>query len=290
MPAFGGHPSVVYGTTVTWSVKATRGAPATSGAFASAVTSDVPLRVPAHRSEAWAVPPVSSCHPDARTKTGAELCTAVHRLSSVRGRRMRDTTVPGRTHNPCVTASPGLTVTSARPAAQLAAEGENVVADADGLGSLGLAGLIEEGTVDRGAEGGVGVLADGPAGRLPDGTPADRPPAEELQAARTNTPATIHALAHHRMPEPPGPLVRIPACPVGADRIARRASWANRCALACAEAHHRGLHPQRSAAGRQRPGPYGPARCGHGGAAVSGGGEAATGDGDGDGEGARRWI
>jgi hypothetical protein len=138
---------------------------------------------------------------------------------------MRDTTVPGRTHNPCVTASPGLTVTSARPAAQLAAEGENVVADADGLGSLGLAGLIEEGTVDRGAEGGVGVLADGPAGRLPDGTPADRPPAEELQAARTNTPATIHALAHHRMPEPPGPLLRIPACPVGADRIARRASW-----------------------------------------------------------------
>jgi alkylhydroperoxidase family enzyme len=198
---------------------------------------------------------------------------------------MRDTTVPGRTHNPCVTASPGLTVTSARPAAQLAAEGAGVMADADRLGSLGLAGLIEEGTVDRGAEGGVGVLVDGPAGRLPDGTPADRPPAEELQAARTNTPATIHALAHHRMPEPPGPLVRIPACPVGADRIARRASWTNRCALACAEAHHRGLHPQRSAAGRQRPGPYGPARCGHGGGAVSGGGEAATGDGDGDGDG-----
>ncbi|SOE79522.1 Binding-protein-dependent transport system inner membrane component [Streptomyces sp. OV198] len=85
------------------------------------------------------------------------------------------------------------------------------------------------------------------------------------------------------MPEPPGPLVWIPACPVGADRIARRASWTNRCALGCAEALHRGLHPQRSAAGRQRPGPYGPARCGHGGAAVSGGGEAATGDGDGPG-------
>lgn len=44
------HPRVVYGTTLRSSVKTTRGAPATSGAFAAALILAVPPRVPAQRS------------------------------------------------------------------------------------------------------------------------------------------------------------------------------------------------------------------------------------------------
>ncbi|MEW1828285.1 hypothetical protein [Streptomyces sp. NPDC088196] len=148
-------------------MKATRAAPARSGAFADPVTSAVPPLVPAHRSEAWAVPSVSTRQPDARTKPGAELRTAVHRLSSVRGRRTSDTTVPGRTQIRRTTASPGLTVTSACPAAQLTGEEEELVADADGLAPVGAPDV------------GVGAPADGPVGRLVcDGPPAGPPPSD----------------------------------------------------------------------------------------------------------------
>ncbi|MGW3107795.1 hypothetical protein [Streptomyces sp. NPDC001100] len=137
-PDHRGHPLVVYGTTLTCSVKAVRAAPATSGAFADAVTSALPPLVPAHRSEARAVPSGSTRQPDTRTNTGAELRTAVHRLSSTRGLSTSDTTVPGRTQSRRATASPGSTTTSARPAAQLSAEAEEPVADADGLPPVGL--------------------------------------------------------------------------------------------------------------------------------------------------------
>ncbi|MFG2777717.1 hypothetical protein ACGFY7_07615 [Streptomyces prunicolor] len=157
----------MYGTTFTCSVKTARAAPATSGAFADAVTSAVPPLVPAHRSEAWAVPSTSTRHPDARTKAGAELRTAVHRLSSVRGRRTSDTTVPGRTQSRCTTASPGLTVTSACPAAQLPGEAEELVSDADGLPPVGTPDVC------------VDALVDGPVEPLlSDGPPADPPPSD----------------------------------------------------------------------------------------------------------------
>jgi hypothetical protein len=192
----------VYGTTFTCRVKATRAAPATSGAFAFAVTSAVPPRVPAHRSEAWPVPSASIFHPDARTKTGAELLTAVHLLSSIRGLSTRDTTVPGRTHSSCTGASPGATVTSARPAAQLLAADEGVAADAEGLSPVR---LEDEAPVVAGPEVGVGVLADGPVERFPDAPPAADPPlVDPSHAARTTIPATTHATAHHRMCVPPG--------------------------------------------------------------------------------------
>ncbi|MFI6543051.1 hypothetical protein ACIBO9_07370 [Streptomyces prunicolor] len=161
----------MYGTTLTCSVKATRAAPATSGAFADAVTSAVPPLVPAHRSEAWAVPSASTRHPDARTRAGAELRTAAHRLSSERGRRTSDTTVPGRTQNRRTTASPGLTVTSACPAAQLAAEVAEPVAETDGLSAVAPA--------DDAAGVRADALADGPAEAPPrDGPPTDPPPSD----------------------------------------------------------------------------------------------------------------
>ncbi|MDV9168799.1 hypothetical protein R6V09_01395 [Streptomyces sp. W16] len=157
----------MYGTTLMCRVKATRAAPATSGAFADAVTSAVPPLVPAHRSEAWAVPSASTRQPDARTKTGAELRAAVHRLSSVRGRRTSDTTVPGRTQSRRTTASPGLTVTSARPAAQLRGEAEEPVADADGLPPVGTPDVC------------VDAPADGPfEPLLSDGPPTGPPPSD----------------------------------------------------------------------------------------------------------------
>ncbi|MEV6513085.1 hypothetical protein AB0M61_44195 [Streptomyces sp. NPDC051642] len=157
----------MYGTTLTCSVKATRAAPATSGAFADAVTSAVPPRAPAHRSEAWAVPSASARHPDARTRTGAELRTAVHRLSSGRGRRTSDTTVPGRTQSRRTTAPPGLTVTSVCPAAQFAGEAEELVADADGLPPVGTPDVC------------VDALADGRLEPLlSDGPPTEPPPSD----------------------------------------------------------------------------------------------------------------
>ncbi|WP_405994160.1 hypothetical protein [Streptomyces sp. NBC_00986] len=140
-------------------MKTARAAPATSGVLADAVTSAVPPLAPAHRSEAWAVPSASIRHPDARTKAGAELRTAVHCLSSARGRRTSDTTVPGRTQIRRTTASPGLTVTSACPAAQLPGEAEEPVADADGLPPVGTpdvcAGALADGSVEP-------LLSDGP--------------------------------------------------------------------------------------------------------------------------------
>ncbi|MEV0469771.1 hypothetical protein [Streptomyces prunicolor] len=152
-------------------MRTTRAAPATSGAFADAVTSAVPPLVPAHRSEAWAVPSASARHPDARTRAGAELRTAVHRLSSGRGSRTSDTTVPGRTHNRRTTASPGLTVTSVCPAAQLAGEAEEPVADPDGLSPVAPA--------DGAAGVRVDAPADGPAESPPrDGPPTDPPPSD----------------------------------------------------------------------------------------------------------------
>ncbi|UXX97238.1 hypothetical protein N7U49_46030 [Streptomyces sp. AD2-2] len=85
-------------------MKTTRAAPATSGAFAVAVILAVPPRVPAQRTEARAVPSVFAFHPDTTAKAGAELRTARHLLSSTRGSRTRDTTVPGRTHSRRTTA------------------------------------------------------------------------------------------------------------------------------------------------------------------------------------------
>ncbi|WP_405838745.1 hypothetical protein [Streptomyces sp. NBC_01518] len=157
----------MYGTTLTRRVKATRAAPATSGALADTVTSAVPPLVPAHRSEAWAVPSASIRHPDARTEAGAELRTAVHRLSSVRGRRTSDTTVPGRAQRRRTTASPGLTVTSVCPAAQFAGEAEELVADADGLPPVGTPDV----RVDALADGRVEPL-------LSDDPPTDPPPSD----------------------------------------------------------------------------------------------------------------
>jgi hypothetical protein len=102
---------------------------------------------------------------------GAELRTAVHRLSSGRGSRTSDTTVPGRTHNRRTTASPGLTVTSVCPAAQLAGEAEEPVADTDGLSPVAPA--------DGAAGVRVDAPADGPAESPPrDGPPTDPPPSD----------------------------------------------------------------------------------------------------------------
>ncbi|MFJ6897298.1 hypothetical protein [Streptomyces hokutonensis] len=118
-------------------MKAVRAAPARSGAFADAVISAAPARVPAQRSEARAVPSAATRQPDTRTNAGAELPTAVHRLSSTRGFSTSDTTVPGRTQSRRATAAPGPTTTSARPAAQLPD------ADTDGLPPVGLAPLSD---------------------------------------------------------------------------------------------------------------------------------------------------
>lgn len=194
-PGLRGHPSRGYGATLTSSVKATRAAPATSGAFASAVTLAEPIRVPAQRSDARAVPSAARRHPDGRTKTGAELCTDVHRLSSTRGRRTRDTTVPGRTHNVRFAGSPGSTTTSVCPEAQLRAEaGGETVAGAEGLFPVGLAGALEAGA----GEGCVDAPAEGPLERFPDG-PGAGPPPDVVQAARTNAAAITHPPVHHRI-------------------------------------------------------------------------------------------
>jgi len=124
-------------------------------------------------------------------------------------------------------------VNPACPAAHLAAEAEaEAEAEAVGVGDadrLGRASLVGEGLADGDTDVCVGVCADGSADRLPDVASADPPPADEWQAARTNTPANIHALAHHRIPEPPRPLVPIPACPVDADQVARRTVRSSLC-------------------------------------------------------------
>lgn len=214
-PVRRGHPSRGYGVTVISSVNATRAAPATSGAFARAVTRELPPRVPADRSEAWAVPSASTRQPDTGTRPGAELATPVQRMSSVRGRRTSEITVPGRTHNCRRTASPGATETSTRPAAQPPAEGTT---DREGETGAGLAdeAPAEGGAVVEPAEGDAdaepaegdadadaGVPAGDPAEGSLDGPPAAPPPPDVPHAASTSTAATAYPPAHHRIPAPP---------------------------------------------------------------------------------------
>lgn len=212
IPGFGGHPSVGYGTTLTSSVKAARAAPATSGAFASAMTLAVPPRVPAHRSEARTVPSASTRQPDATTKAGAALCTAVHRRSSTRGLRTSDTTVPGRTHNRRTGASPGETVTCACPATQLPADAVDEGAGGDPVGAPAPGGAVEDGAGTGVVELCVGAPLDGCAERAADGPALDPVPVDALQAARTTIPATAHPAPHPRMPTPPRPPGRPPGC------------------------------------------------------------------------------
>ncbi|WP_167391780.1 hypothetical protein [Streptomyces humi] len=189
-------------------MNATRAAPATSGAFAAAVTRAPPPRVPADRSEAWAVPSASTRQADTRRRPGAELATPVQRLSSVRGRRTSEITVPGRTHNCRRTASPGATETSTRPAAQPPAEG---AADREGEAGAGLADEGPDGcgadaeAVEGGADLGPGVPAGDPAEGSLDGPPAAPPPPAVPHAASTSTAAIAYPPAHHRIPVPPCP-------------------------------------------------------------------------------------
>ncbi|WP_405721896.1 hypothetical protein OG607_10865 [Streptomyces sp. NBC_01537] len=152
---------------------------------------------------------MSTRHPDASTRTGAELCTAVQRRSSVRGRSVSVTTVPGRTHNHCSTASPGATVTSARPAAQPFAGAEDPVTDPDGVPPVGFAGALVDGPADALAD----SLAEGPDERSFDGAPAlptdDPPPTEPLHAVSTTTPATTNNPAQRGIRTPPDRPARI---------------------------------------------------------------------------------
>nr|WP_168497773.1 hypothetical protein [Streptomyces sp. RLB1-33]QIY74709.1 hypothetical protein HEP84_42125 [Streptomyces sp. RLB1-33] len=113
-------------------MNAVRAAPATSGAFAVTVIPAAPPRTLAQRKVARPVPSASTRHPETSTTAGAALRTAVQRRSSARGRRVTETTAPVRTHNRRSTASPGETVTSTRPAEQLATGAADPGPDADG--------------------------------------------------------------------------------------------------------------------------------------------------------------
>lgn len=143
-----------------------------------------------------AVPSAATRRPVTRTRTGAELRTAVHRLPSVRGRRTRETTVPGRTHTCRRTGSPGATVICTCPERQSPAAGEGGVgAAADGEAPVeGEAAVEGEAPVD------VEAAVDGERGT---GVAAPPPPGVP-HAARTPTAAIAHPPAHHhRITAPP---------------------------------------------------------------------------------------
>ncbi|MFD9276168.1 hypothetical protein ACFWD7_02635 [Streptomyces mirabilis] len=169
-------------------MNAVRAAPATSGAFAVTVIPAAPPRTLAQRKVARPVLSASTRHPEISTTAGAVLRTAVQRRSSARGRRVSETTAPVRTHNRRSTASPGETVTSTRPAKQLATGASDPGSDADGVPRPGSAV----------------PLADALVG--PDDGPRPAPP-DPPHAASSTTPATADQPAHHRIAHlrPSGP-------------------------------------------------------------------------------------
>jgi hypothetical protein len=87
---------------------------------------------------------------------------------------------------------------------------EGAPAGTDGLAAVGLTLSLMDGLADVR----VGAPVDGSAERLPDDPGAEPPSVDELHAARTTIPATIHPTAHHRIPGPPNALVQTPACPL----------------------------------------------------------------------------
>ncbi|MFD8212631.1 acyl-CoA dehydrogenase family protein [Streptomyces sp. NPDC059697] len=173
-------------------MNAVRAAPATSGAFAVTVIPAAPPRTLAQRKVARPVPSASTRHPETSTTAGAALRTAVQRRSSARGRRVTETTAPVRTHNRRSTASPGETVTSTRPAKQLATGAADPGPDADGVPRPGSAVPPVEALAEAVEEALVEALVG------PDDGPRPAPP-DPPHAASSTTPATAVQPAHHRI-------------------------------------------------------------------------------------------